>query len=464
MENVYKKVENELQILSVEEKEELLNKLRLSVDVIDKELVSLLSKRTKHAIMIGRIKHSMGLPTYNPEREKFINARIGSYAEEPLRKEAVMRIYERILDESRAIQKEEAVKGNLYKLFSAGGKVSFKSLLSKKELLLIISFFAVVLSIFSFIFFSPNTYSGNVPKVIKISKGESLDFLAQKLQEEGIISSKGNFKLAAYVYGATKRIKAARYRVPNGLSYLSLLDLFISGKGDALKEVKLYSGISTKGLCNRLQVEKIVNADSLFTLINNKEFLSKINFDKSSLEGYLLPDHYEFYENSSAEEIAQTIYGAFQKFFGDSLKAQAKKIGLTEHEVVTLAPIVDGETNKKEEMNRIAGVYLNRLHGGMKLQADPTLQYLQTNGWKRLAGKDLQIDSKYNTYKNYGLPPGPINNPGKEALLAVLYPEKNNYFFFIADTQGGHLFSQTFSQHQKLAKEYHTWLNRQSKK
>lgn len=463
MENVYKKVENELQSLSTEEKEELLNKLRLGVDTIDRELVALLSKRTKHSILIGRIKRSMGLPTYNPEREKFINEKIGSYAEEPLRKEAVMRIYERILDESRAIQREEANKGNLYNLFSGEGKISFKSLLSKKELLIILSFFIIVLSIFSYIFFSPNYFSGSSPKIVKVSKGESLEALAQNLYTEGIVSSKGNFKLAAYIYGATKRIKAARYHVPNGLSYLSLLDLFVSGKGDKVKAISFYGGISLKGICARLQSENIVDADSLHAFINNEKYLSKLNFKHSSLGGYLLPGEYDFYERSSSDEIVNEMYLAFQKFFVDSLKIQAKKIGLTVHEIVTLASIVDGETNKKEEMSRIAGVYLNRLHGGMKLQADPTLQYLQTNGWKRLASKDLNIDSKYNTYKYFGLPPGPINNPGKDALLAVLYPEKHNYLFFVADTNRAHLFSKNFTEHKKLAQEYHKWLNRQSK-
>lgn len=464
MENVYKKVENELETLSTQEKEELLNKLRSSVDSIDKELVALLSKRTKHSILIGRIKRSLGLPTYNPEREKFINEKIGSYAVEPLRKEAVMRIYERILDESRAIQREEANKGNLYKLFSSEGKISFKNLLSKKEFLIILSFFIVILSILSYTFFSPNYYKGETPKIIKVSKGESLDLLAQKLYNEGMIASKGNFKFAAYVYGATKRIKAARYYIPNGLSYLSLLDLFVSRKGDELKEISFYGGISTKGLFARLQSENIAGADSLHALINNEEYLSKLNFTHSSLEGYLFPVDYNFYERSSPEEIVSEMYNAFQKFFVDSLKEQAKKIGLTQHEVVTLASIVDGETNNKEEMSRIAGVYLNRLHGGMKLQADPTLQYLQTNGWKRLIGKDLQIDSRYNTYKYFGFPPGPINNPGKDALLAALYPEKHNFLFFVADTKGAHLFSKNFSEHKKLAHEYYKWLNSQSKK
>ena len=463
MENVYKKVENELESLSTEEKEELLNKLRSSLDTIDKELVALLSKRTKHSILIGRIKRSMGLATYNPEREKFINERIGTYAVEPLRKEAVMRIYERILDESRAIQREEANKGNLYNLFSGEGKVSFRNLLSRKEFIIIISAFILVLSVLSYTFFSANYYSGAAPKIIKVNKGESLESLAHHLYNEGMISSKGNFKFAAYVYGATKRIKAARYYVPNGLSYLSLLDLFVSGKGDGLKEITFYSGISLKGVCAKLNAENIAVADSMYTIIKDEKYLSKINFKNASLEGYLFPKAYDFYEHTSAEEIVNEMYNAFQVFFVDSLKDQAKKIGLTEHEVVTLASIVDGETNKKEEMSRIAGVYLNRLHGGMKLQADPTLQYLQTNGWKRLAGKDLNIDSKYNTYKYFGFPPGPINNPGKDALLAALYPEKHNYLFFVADTKGAHLFSRNFSEHKKLAQEYYKWLNRQSK-
>ena len=464
MENVYKKVENELHTLSTVEKEELLNKLRSSVDEIDVELVALLSKRTKHSILIGRIKRSMGLATYNPEREKFINKRIGSYAQEPLRKEAVMRIYERILDESRAIQREEAVKGNLYKMFSGGGKISFRNLLSKKEFLIIICFFVIVLALFSYSFFSPNTYTGAAPRIIEIGKGETLDFLAQQLHTEGMISSKGNFKLAAYIYGATKKIKAARYYVPNGLSYLSLLDLFMSGKGDELKTISFYGGISTRGLCSRLQSEHIAYADSIFALLNDKVFLTALNFQQPSLEGYLLPRKYDFYENTSAEVVVKTMYDSFQRFFDDAKRAQAKKIGLTEHEVVTIASIVDGETNKKSEMSRIAGVYLNRLHDGMKLQADPTLQYLQTNGWKRLKGKDLRIDSKYNTYKYFGLPPGPINYPGKDALLAVLHPEHHKFFFFVTDTQGGHLFSQNFTQHKKLAQEYYKWLNKQSKK
>ena len=119
-----------------------------------------------------------------------------------------------------------------------------------------------------------------------------------------------------------------------------------------------------------------------------------------------------------------------------------------------LLSIVEGETNSNEEMPLIAGVYINRLRNGMKLQADPTVQYLQEGGWRRLLYKDLQINSPYNTYKYYGLPPGPINNPGKKAILAVVYPEKHHYYYFVADGTGGHKFAPTLEEHNRNVQKY----------
>jgi UPF0755 protein len=123
-----------------------------------------------------------------------------------------------------------------------------------------------------------------------------------------------------------------------------------------------------------------------------------------------------------------------------------------------------GETHKEAEMSRISGVYHNRLRIGMKLQADPTIQYVLPNGWKRLTFKDLELDSPYNTYKYFGLPPGPINSPGKSAILAALYPEKNNYLYFVADGTGGHLFGKTLTEHNKNVKKYREWLRKQESK
>jgi UPF0755 protein len=175
---------------------------------------------------------------------------------------------------------------------------------------------------------------------------------------------------------------------------------------------------------------------------------------EASFEGYLLPQEYDFYDHSSANEVVGIMYKAFRSFINDSVK---NKMPLTEnglHRVITMASIVNGETNKKEEMPRIAGVYYNRLKTGMKLQADPTLQFLQPNGAKRLSYKDLRIKSPYNTYMYGGLPPGPIDNPGKSAIMAAVFPEKHDYLYFVADGKGGHKFSRSYSEHLKRVEEY----------
>lgn len=463
MDNNYKKIENDINSLSESERNEILNELRKEVDEIDKNLVKLLSRRTLHSVLIGRIKRSLGLPTYSPEREKDVTNKISSYAVEPLRPDAVKRIYERILDESRAIQREEANKGNSYRVMNNPGKLPFKSLLSKKELLLILFSFVILLSFFYWVFFTPNHYEGEEPKIVKITSGMNFSQITDSLFTTGIIPNKFPFKVAAIIYGAEKNIKAARYKIPNSLSYLDLLDMLLRGEGDQLRNIKLYNGISIKALPKRLTNENIL-ADTLFTkLLFDSSFHQRIGFNYKSLEGYLLPGEYEFYEKSTSEEIITELYNSQQKFFADSLVIAIKNKGLTLHQVLIMASIIEGETNLVSEMPRIAGVYYNRLRIGMKLQADPTVQYLQDSGWKRLLYSDLKVDNPYNTYKYLGLPPGPINNPGREAILASIYPEQHKYIFFVADGTGGHKFAQTYSQHLENVKVYRKWLKNQKK-
>ena len=146
------------------------------------------------------------------------------------------------------------------------------------------------------------------------------------------------------------------------------------------------------------------------------------------------------------------------------LKNRAEKLGYSVHDIITLASIVEGETKKEEEMPVIAEVYYNRLKHGMKLEADPTIQYLIEGKWRRLLYEDLKTDSPYNTYLYSGLPPGPINNPGKSAILAAFYPDDNNYLYFVADGNGGHKFSSTYSEHLKNVRDYRRWLRAQENK
>jgi len=333
-------------------------------------------------------------------------------------------------------------------------KISFKSLFTKKQWMVILGVFLFVLLLLIYTFFSGNSFEGASPKQIQISRGESLNKIANTLYEAKIIPSKFNFKVAAFLYAAEKRIQAGRYEIPSGLSYFDILDKFISGDGYLLKSVDIYDGITITGIKNKL--EKTVSVDPLkfAALITDKDFLKKIGFKGNSLEGYLLPGDYEIYEKSSAEETVEAMYKSYKRFFNDSLKNRAAKLGYSVHQILTMASIVQGETRNESEMPVIAGVYYNRLKTGMRLQADPTVQYLQDKGWKRLSFNDLKADSPYNTYRYKGLPPGPINNPGKKAIMASLYPKSHDYLFFVANGKGTHKFSRNFSDHLASANEY----------
>jgi UPF0755 protein len=464
MENIIKKIENELNSLSFAEREEILKKLRNEIDGIDRQIVPLLSKRTLFSVLIGRVKRSMNLPTYSPEREKEISKKISLYAEEPLRPEALLRIYERILDESRAIQREEKNKGNIFRISTSKMKKSLKNLFSKKELLIVIIFFFAVLGWFYYVFFTPNYYSGKSPVRFEIVKGESFDQITNRLYEKGIIPNKTSMKIAAFVYGAEKKIRAGRFEISNGLSYLDLIELFLYGKADFLVNVKLYDGSRIKSMAATLKVNAFIDSASFVDECNDRSFIDSLGLDYPTIEGYLLPKQYSIYERSSPREVIRIIYSGFKKFFNDSLRNRARELGYSVHDIVTLASIIEGETKKKDEMPVIAEVYYNRLKRGMKLEADPTIQYLIEGKWRRLLYQDLKNKSPYNTYMYYGLPPGPINNPGKPALLAALYPDNNNYLYFVADGNGGHKFSRTYSQHLKNVREYRRWLQIQESK
>ena len=343
-------------------------------------------------------------------------------------------------------------------------KLTVKQLFSRSESYLILSVFIAVLFVLIYLFFTPNYYSGKSPVQFDIKKGETFSSVVERLHDKGIISSSNNFRIAAFLYGAETRIRAARYYIPNGLSYMSLLDLFITGKCNFARKITIRDGQTIKWLASKLRWQVHIDSAAFVNKAKDTSFIHSLGLQQNSLQGYLFSKDYLIYEYSSPAEDLRIFYNAFRKFYNDSLKKRADEIGFTTHEVLTLASIIKGETNNEEEMPRISGVYHNRLRIGMKLQADPTIQYLFPDGWRRILYKDLEIDSPYNTYKYAGLPPGPINNPGKAAILAALYPEKNSYLYFVADGNGSHRFGKGLSDHLRNVREYKKWLQQQNKK
>jgi len=333
-------------------------------------------------------------------------------------------------------------------------KIRMGSLLTKKELVIIALFFLVVLGLMYKTFYTPHYFKLKAPVTFEVKKGESFSQITNRLYTLGIIPGKTGFKIAGFLYNAERNIRPARFHIKNGLSYLDIIEYLVNGEADYLKPVMFFSGSSIKNYASRLKNEVNIDSVSFLKATRNKRLLDSLGVNEATFEGYLLPQEYDFYENSSPNEVISIMYKAFRNFISDSLK---KKTNLTEsglHRIIIMASIVNGETNKKDEMPRIAGVYYNRLKIGMKLQADPTIQYLQINGVKRLSYEDLRIKSPYNTYIYGGLPPGPIDNPGKSAIMAAVFPEKHDYLYFVADGKGGHKFSRTYSEHLTNVEEY----------
>ncbi len=339
------------------------------------------------------------------------------------------------------------------------GKIDFSGLLSPKEWKIVTIFFAVILLAFLSAYLIPASSPNQKDIRFVIQNGETLGSITKRLHSAGIIRSETLFKFFAYASGNARSLQAGRYTLGNSNSYYSLISRFGSGEGDKLLKVELYGGISNAGIFNRLKGLNLLTDDSLLLLTEDRNFLRSLEFEQKNLLGYLLPGGVSVFANSSSREVLEALHNNFNSFINDSLRKAVSASGYSLHQIITLASIVDAETNRREEMKTVAGVYLNRLKSGMKLQADPTVQFLLPEGWRRLTYRDLQIDSPYNTYKNYGIPPGPINNPGKDAILSVIYPEKHKYLFFVSDSTGKHNFSTNFNDHSRLAKKFHIWLN-----
>lgn len=219
----------------------------------------------------------------------------------------------------------------------------------------------------------------------------------------------------------------------------------------------------------RIAQQLEVDSLSLYQAFTDRQFLEETGFTEENVLSVFIPNTYEFFWNTSATKVRDKMAKEYRRFWNEERKAKAEALGLTPLQVSSLAAIVHKETAKVDERPRVAGVYLNRLHKGMKLEADPTVIYAikkQSGDFdqviKRVLFKDLVIDSPYNTYKYEGLPPGPIAMPDISALDAVLNPEKHNYIYFCASVTnfGYHEFAVTPAQHEVNRQKYVAWVNK----
>ncbi len=281
--------------------------------------------------------------------------------------------------------------------------------------------------------------------IVIVKQGDSFTSVTGQLVDGGVLSSKVMLKIPARIFGVDKKLIPGRYDFTGKNSYSSVLKKL--GQGDFVRiKVTIPEGATIWQTAALLSDSLKFEADSLQALNKETEFLSEREL--SYLEGYLFPETYYFPWGSSAREAAVIMVQQYRSMT-DSIWPEAITASLTKEEIIILASIIEAETGAGNERELVSSVYHNRLKKKMKLDADPTVIY-GLGGLKRpLWLKDLKKRTPYNTYLNRGLPPTPINSPGLAAIKAALYPAETDYYYFVADNGGKHLFSKTNAEHNR---------------
>jgi UPF0755 protein len=254
------------------------------------------------------------------------------------------------------------------------------------------------------------------------------------------------------LYGAEKKILPGRYTITSDISRLELLRRLKNGSFDYVW-ITLPEGLTVDGAI-KILAQKSGRAKAEFEqLLKDTSFLASLPLSPSDLEGYLFPETYKVPYNADPDYLLRTIVSLLADYLNDSRIARMEELGFSVRQLLTFASLIEAETADPDEMPLISAVFHNRLQKNMLLQCDPTIIYALGGLDRPLQLRDLDYDSPYNTYVYRGLPPGPINSPGADAVFAALYPALSDYLFFVADTNGQHLFSKTNSQHEKYRRE-----------
>jgi len=340
-----------------------------------------------------------------------------------------------------------------------------------KKILLSIALLGLVVAAYFAYFvysamFKPNTAFNNESAYIYIPTNASYDYVHEQL--EPLLIDVKKFDALAKQKKYVTNIKAGRYIITKGMNNNEII---ISIRSNNLPIKLSFNNQETlKKLAGRISIQIEADSLSLLNAMLDETFLSKNNFNKATALGMYIPNSYEFFWNTSAEQFRDRMLKEYNRFWNDTRINKANAIGLTPSQVIALASIVYEESKKADEQPIIAGVYLNRLKVGMPLQADPTIKFaayqLPENKGKvirRVLNVHKEIDSPYNTYKYAGLPPGLIAMPDISAIDAVLNFEKHGYYYFAADANrlGYHKFAKTLTQHNVNARDYQRYLSSQ---
>ena len=331
--------------------------------------------------------------------------------------------------------------------------------MKSRNLLYILIFLILLLVTLTASYLTVLNYINTTPSVtddirIEIPKGSGLSGISQKLMESGVIANDTLFILYVMKEGWQDKLKAGEYKFEKGSTMAGVVRKIVNGDVE-LHKVTIPEGLSVREIARLLDEKGVVNESEFMEQTRNETLVKKLlGPDATSLEGYLFPETYSYSGSLTGSELIELMVERFKAVY-EPLSEQRKGVNLTDNEILTLASIVEKETGASFERPLISAVFQNRIKIGMKLDSDPTVIYGMGEDYDgNLSRSDLKRYTEYNTYVIKGLPPGPIANPGKDSILAVLNPADVKYLYFVSKGDGTHHFSNSFREHQNAVNKY----------
>ena len=289
--------------------------------------------------------------------------------------------------------------------------------------------------------------------LFRVERGQAMGAIARRLADEGLVRDARVLRGLARWRGVDGKLHVGEYRLSAAMTPDEILAHLTTGRV-ATWEVVVPEGFTAAQIGERLAAEGLADAEAFDRAVRDAELIAKLGIEGETLEGYLYPETYRFPRGLPADQIAAAFVDEFLNVWRE-IEPRAKERELSMREVVTLASIVEKETGAPQERPLIASVFGNRLKRGMRLESDPTTIYGIPNFDGNLRRRDLENgDNPYNTYRISGLPPGPIANPGADALRAVVEPAESDYLFFVSKNDGTHTFSKTYAEHVQAVNCY----------
>ena len=312
----------------------------------------------------------------------------------------------------------------------------------------------IVVKAFVFLYLPPSPRDqAPVEKILEIPDGATLRQTARLLFQNGLIESIESFVTIGKLVALEKHIIPGEYKLHTHMLPLEVIERLKTGKVIQVR-ITIPEGYSMAQIADLAEERRLAKAEDFLRRAKDPEFIRTLGYELETLEGYLYPDSYAFSRRAGVDAILTTLVRTFGSVYTEEMKERAEAIGMTQHEVVTLAAIIEKETSDEAERGLISAVFHNRIRQNMRLQSDPTVIYAVPRFDGNLTRRHLKIRSPYNTYRVKGLPPGPITNPGKAALLAALYPVPVDYLYFVSKNDGTHYFSKTLAEHNRAVQKY----------